>query len=190
MSDLQSRKESERAAPYQAYLDYREMGISRSLRKLHESYTAPTSPTDCPTTRLGTLEKWSAKFDWQKRIEDWQEHLRDEQEKADAQARLKERKKRAKILKKMRKAVDEGIDNIELESELDVKKFTALTRAFKVYMDTSMKQYNDLPTEKTDLTSGGKAVHVNFITEPVTQDKVSNRLKELGLAHLVDEHTN
>lgn len=203
---LQQRKKGESARAYQAYLDYREMGIARSLRKLSEMYnnidqyiefckhhsrdTAHTSPTDCPTQRLGTLENWSSQWGWQERIEEWQEHLRQEKEKADEQARLNERENRKILLEKMRKRIAGQMQFANLHDEQGIKAMNALTTAFKAYMDLSMKTYNDMPTERKDITSDDKPIAVNFITEVVPEDAVNDRLKALGLDNLVDEHTN
>lgn len=152
---------------YQAYLDYRAMGVKRSLRKLHESYTAPDAPSNCPTKRLSSLETWSARWRWQERIEDWIDTLATSREKEEKEARLEERQKRTKLLNKMRKIVKEGLDSAKLKTEDDVKKFNALMRAMKNYMELSMKQYNDLPTQRTDLTSDNKPLAVEFnITPP------------------------
>ena len=162
----------------------------RSLKKLHEQYTTHTSPTDCPTQRLGTLETWSSKWGWQERIEEWQEQLRIEQEKADEQARLDERQKRKDMLEAMREKIEDQMDEAGLGDAVSIKAMNALTNAFKAYMDLSMKTYNDLPTEKKDLTSDGQPLKVNFITEPVPEEMVKQRLKALGLDNLVDEHSS
>lgn len=187
MTDLQSKQKGESAKAHQAYLDYRDMGVSRSLRKLQEQYAALTSPADCPTKRLGTLESWSSNFDWQKRITEHDQQLQAEKAQADKQARTEERQRRTKMLNKIRKKVKEGIDNMQLETELDVKKFNSLMRAFKNYMELSMKQYNDLPIKQEEVTS--RNINVNFVTEPIPASEVDERLKQLGLAHYVEEQT-
>ncbi|PSN79604.1 hypothetical protein C8B47_10730 [filamentous cyanobacterium CCP4] len=74
-------------------------------------------------------------------------------------------------------------------NEDGIKAFEALTRAMKTYSDISMKHYNDLPTERKDLTSEGKSIEVNFITEPVDEALVNARLQAMGLSDYVDEQT-
>lgn len=187
MTDLQSKQKGESPKAHQAYLDYRDMGVSRSLRKLQERYAAHTSPTDCPTTRLGTLEKWSSAYDWQKRIAEHDQQLQAEKAEADKQARIDERQRRADMLEKMRNKIEKQMNHADLKTEDGTKAFTAWTRAMKFYIELSMKQYNDLPIKQEEVTS--RNINVNFNTEPIPEDMVNNRLKELGLAHYVEDQT-
>ncbi len=65
--------ESKRA--HTAFIDYALMGPGRSLRKLWDRYRGQSEgeagAEKPPTRRLATLEAWSSKFTWQKRIEAW-----------------------------------------------------------------------------------------------------------------------
>lgn len=184
---LQVRQKGETTRAYQAYLDYRAMGVARSLRKLHETYTAPTLPAECPTQRLGTLENWSSKWGWQARIAEWEAGIQAEKEAAETQARLDERQRRVSLLDAMRDKINAEMPHARLSTDEGVKAFTALTRAFKAYMELSMKQYNDLPTEKQEVAQ--RAINVNFNTEPIPPDLVQQRLEALGLAHFVESQT-
>ncbi|MGD9099372.1 MAG: hypothetical protein PVF45_02750 [Anaerolineae bacterium] len=51
-----------------ALRDYWLMGSGRSLRKLHQTYTKH-APGEPPTRHLRTLKGWSAKYQWQARID-------------------------------------------------------------------------------------------------------------------------
>ncbi len=94
-----------------ALRDYALMGDGRSLAKLHAHYLeraqeqargqsegktgarrTPGRPGSGlpPTTRLNTLERWSARFGWQARLQVWKELL-------DAQEEEKWRKRRAQL---------------------------------------------------------------------------------------------
>jgi hypothetical protein len=208
MSDLpsQQRQKGESAKAHQAYLDYRDMGVSRSQRKLLEMYASAEAyaefcksynrdialytPHNPPTTAksVTTIENWSRKFNWLKRIEDHDAELQKEREEAEAAVRLEERKKRANLLEKLRRKIDKQMLHADLSNEDGIKAFNAITKAITSYMTLSMKQYNDLPVEKKDLTSGGKPFSVNFVTEPIPEDQVQKRLQELGLANFLDEH--
>ena len=185
---LQQRLYRETEKAHRAYMDYREMGINRSLRKLQESYTAPDAPRDYPTKNLSTIENWSSKFQWQQRIAEWEQHQYNNREAEAEKDRYAERLKRGALLEKLRNKIESQMFKASLDEE-GVKAFQAMTQAIKAYADLSMKHYNDLPTERKDLTSKDKAITVNFITEPVSQDMVDSRLKALGLADMVDEQT-
>lgn len=186
---LQQRLHRETEKAHRAYRDYREMGINRSLRKLQESYIAPDAPRDYPTKNLSTLENWSSKFKWQDRIAEWEQHQYDNREAEAEKARHAERIKRGALLEKFRNKIEKQMSHADLSSDVGTKAFQALSTAFKAYADLSMKHYNDLPVERKDLTTKDKAINVNFITNPVPEDQVNNRLKELGLADMVDEQT-
>jgi hypothetical protein len=209
MSDLpsQQRQTGESAKAHQAYLDYRDMGVSRSQRKLLEMYANPAAyaefcksherdialyiPHNPPTVAKSTtvIENWSAKFKWLERIGAWDAHLQKEREGAEAAERLAERQRRADMLEKFRVKIDTALATIGVSDEDNnsIKAFSAVSNAIARYMTLSMKQYNDLPVEKKDITSNGKPLAVNFITEPISDEEVQNRLKELGLANFVNE---
>ena len=187
----QTRQKGESTKAHQAYLDYREMGVGRSLRKLQELYTcedAPHAPDNLPTKHITTIERWSSRYDWQTRIIEWEAYLQAEREAAAEKARQDEREKRARLLEKMRDKVEKQMMFADLSNEVGIKAFNAMTRAFKAYMDMSMKQYNDLPTEKTDLTSGGQTINVSFTDEVIPQSAIDKRLEALGLSSVVEAH--
>src|SRR5690348_2793316 len=183
------------------------MGVSRSHRKLLEMYSnaeayaefckthhrdiALYTPHNPPTVAKSTtvIENWSSKFQWLKRIEEHEAQLQKEREEAEAKERLAERQRRADMLEKFRKKIDKALATIGVSDEDNnsIKAFSAVSRAVTMYMNLSMKQYNDLPIEKQDVTSGGKPLAVNFLTEPIPEDQVKKRLQELGLSNFVDE---
>lgn len=92
-----ARMKGERTDANQALHDYALMGAGRSLRKLCDWYSgqsggkagaksgggpsASTSspPAQPPTKRLATLEAWSTRYDWQRRVAAWQalQHARE-----------------------------------------------------------------------------------------------------------------
>lgn len=186
---LQQRLHRETSKAFSAYIDYRDMGVSRSLRKLVESYTAPNAPQDCPTKNLTTIEGWSSKFKWQDRIAEWEQHQFDKREELLEQERHAERIKRGELLEKFRRKIEMNMWMATLQDDDSIKAFNALTRAMNTYMMLSMRHYNDLPTERKDLTSGDQPIAVNFITEPVPEDVVNERLELLNLSDYVDEQS-
>ena len=70
--DSLARQAGESPKAHAAFLDYVRMGPGRSLRKLHERYCRQSDvepPSDlAPTKRLRTLQEWSVRFAWQKRL--------------------------------------------------------------------------------------------------------------------------
>ena len=152
---------------HEAYIHYRDMGIQRSLRKLHERYTAPDAPTDCPTKRLSSLEDWSSRWRWQERLKEWNKHQTDIRAAEDEQARLDARIIRKKLLDRWYDKLDKQMFHANLGDFDGVQAFRAMTDSINKWMEQSRKEHNDLPTQKTDLTSGGKEMSVIFnITPP------------------------
>lgn len=160
--DAAGKKESPRQ--HAAYIDYRDMGPGRSLRKLAERYIAHDAPTVPPTTRLGTLETWSARFGWQARIAEWEKHQQALRDEAYEQARIQERVHRQKLLDRMRNKLEKQMMHANLHE--DHQAFTAFVNAWNKYMEQSRREFNDLPTSRTDVTSDGKEVNVAFHIQP------------------------
>lgn len=86
-----TRMKGERTDANQALNDYALMGAGRSLAKLCDHYkrgqnvgsslaqpgggvspAGRTPPAQPPTKRLPTLETWSSRYDWQRRVAAWQ----------------------------------------------------------------------------------------------------------------------
>lgn len=185
----QTRQKGETSKAYTAYIAYRDMGVTRSLRKLHNSYIAPTAPQHCPTKNLTTIENWSSRYGWQDRIKSYEQYLYDQRETLMEKDRYAERQKRTAMLEKFREKIDKQMFMANLQED-GIKAFEAMTRAIKTYAELSMKHYNDLPTERKDLTTDNKPFAVNFITEPVSQSEVDARLAALNLSSFVDEQTD
>lgn len=85
---LWDRQDNESTKAYQAFLDYRDMGVARSLRALHERYNGQMSSKP-PTKMINTIETWSVKNSWQERIKAWDEYQTEERNRAQMAARQK-----------------------------------------------------------------------------------------------------
>lgn len=87
------KRSTESKKAYQALRDYAYLGPARSLRRLHALYveqaadTAKDAPLP-PTVRLASLMAWSARHDWQARIDAWDRERDEEAERAVKAARL------------------------------------------------------------------------------------------------------
>ncbi len=70
------RQAAETDRSYAAFLDYCRMGPGRSLRQLYAVYRRQVGTTSSsekpPSTRLRTLQTWSAQFHWQDRLAAYQ----------------------------------------------------------------------------------------------------------------------
>lgn len=88
------RQPQESAKAHSAFLDYCRMGPGRSLGKLSAIYRQkdgdPTAGIP-PTRLLRTLERWSSKYGWQKRVEAWDAELQRQE-----QARWEERQRQVR----------------------------------------------------------------------------------------------
>lgn len=66
---LPGREKSERAEAYQAFLDYLNQGVARSMRRLWADYRVRSDAGDSvPSRRMSSLAVWSTKHRWQERI--------------------------------------------------------------------------------------------------------------------------
>lgn len=102
-----TRMKGERTDANQALHDYALMGPGRSLAKLCDWYKGRqqpagktrvnlggTPPSQPPTKRLRTLEAWSSRYDWQRRVAAWQA-LQNKRERQKWEERRKEWRERA-----------------------------------------------------------------------------------------------
>lgn len=62
---------SETDRAYKAFLDYIDMGATRSLHKLHAYYEGLSDSKARATSRMATLEGWSTVHRWQERVKDF-----------------------------------------------------------------------------------------------------------------------
>jgi len=184
----------ETTASNSAFVEYCRMGTKRSLRALQERFEEQADAVTNgdgdklpPTTKLKTIGEWSKDFNWVKRAEDYDQVIREERLKADEADRLEERQNRRAILKDMHKHVQDLMGSLDPS---DIKQFRLMIAAVDSYMSQSRSEWNDLPGQNFDITTGGQPLKVNFVTEPISQSAVDERLKLLGLGHLVDEQTD
>lgn len=71
---IPERLKGERGKAYNAFCDYCQMGVGRSLRKLHENYVVrlrDKGGTDLPTKHTTTLGRWSSRYAWQERAAEY-----------------------------------------------------------------------------------------------------------------------
>lgn len=157
---LQERIEGESKQAYQAYLDYRDM--AGSIADLHAEYMRRKKggkvAANIPSTRMRTLEGWSSAFQWQKRIEEWQKHENEQRVAAAETARIKERERRENLLDKWHSKIEKQMRHADLSTVEGIKAYRALTDALNKYFEQSRKEHNDMPTERRDITSGGKPI--------------------------------
>lgn len=119
----------------------------RSLQKAADKYYGKTS------ANKRQLEAWSADKFWQKRVtayEDHQAELARQEYEAD---RLEARVKRRQVI-----AALHGLLNRTMathQNELDPGKINQLASAAVKILDQSRAEFNDLPTNKQDITSNG-----------------------------------
>lgn len=150
MSDGNS-KESPKA--YQAYLDYRDMGVGRSLAKLNQHYGNKPS-------YVRQLQRWSADFDWQSRIKQFEQEQAEERV-AKLQAELDEMNERhvRLAIEQQEKATKQIADLIE------AKAFgsQAVVQLLKLATDLE-RLARGAPTEREEITGkDGSPVQVIFM---------------------------
>ena len=105
------KRSTESKKAYQALRDYAHLGPARSLRRLHALYveqaadTAKDAPLP-PTVRLASLMAWSARHDWQARVDAWDRERDEEAERAVRAARLRLALAAEKSAKRLEEIVD------------------------------------------------------------------------------------
>lgn len=194
-SQSQGSKRHESSTSHVAYICYRSMGASRSLRKLHDLFNDPVAyrnfcqkhaiqHSDKPPSKyISTIETWSKIWRWQERVKEWEQHLQIERSRLFQESRLEERDRRKMILDAMASKLAKSIKSVPHDNVNDVKQ---LFLAFKIYMDQSRHEHHDLQPEISNV-SEKQGVQVNFITEAIPDSMVQARLETLGLADLVEQ---
>ena len=144
------KRDSETRKAHNAFIAYRDMLPSPSLRQLAAQlgYKSVT-----------TVSRWSKKHDWQDRVEAWAAHQRAEHERVIAEQfaedRQQARQRRQNTVQALQGLLFRVMD--AHQSSLDPHTLNQLSNAAKTIMSESRAEYNDLPTHRTatDVTSGG-----------------------------------
>lgn len=132
----------ETSKAHRAFLDYIEMGNTRSLPKLHAQYEEAAQEKrgrQPPTVRAATIEGWSSKHHWQARVKALQV-LEAEQLQAEW------RDKRRALLQGFYVKVAQALGKLEVEGA----SLSEVTRAVKEVSDQLRSEYDDLPTQRIE----------------------------------------
>lgn len=128
---------------WEAFQIYRDMGTNRSLVKLGQTIGKNSK----------WLAQWSSKHEWMKRIEAYVKYLASEKSRADEQEREDERKQRREIVRFQTQLIKE--EGGKLSAKEKDKRTPSDVRAFlhnaESALEQSRKEYNDLPTKRTEL---------------------------------------
>lgn len=151
----------ESAKAYQAFLDYRDMGVNRSLAKLNERYGKKAS-------YIRQLQKWSALYDWQARIKQFEQEQAEERA-AKIQADLDEMNERHVKLaveqqEKARKQIEDLINARAFGSQ-------AVVQLLKIATDLE-RLARGAPTEREEIT--GSISHKVVFMVPQKGEKRNN----------------
>lgn len=92
------REKGETTKANKALRDYAQMGVSRSLHKLLQTYIK-SGMLNTPTTCLRTLANWSVKYRWQERCQTFDDLERQKEARAFEQAQWDWRQKRLDMTK-------------------------------------------------------------------------------------------
>lgn len=135
------KQDNESPQSFEAFSTYRNMGPERSLSKLAKEIGKSA----------GLMARWSAKYDWQKRIEAWDRHLDTQTQEELVLERKQTARRHLMISAHLQEAVLERLIGSHRVAKLDLSKLTA---SDLVRMTALAKQIDDLtlgnPTERTE----------------------------------------
>lgn len=153
--------DNESAKAYQAYLDYRDLGVYRSLAKLNQQYGKKAS-------YIRQLQKWSAQYDWQARIKQFEQEQAEERA-AKIQAALDEMNERhiELALAQQEKASKQIADLIEARAFGS----QAVVQLLKLATDLE-RLARGAPTEREEIT--GSISHKVVFVVPQKGEKRNN----------------
>jgi hypothetical protein len=167
--------------------DYATLGTTRSLRKLHDIYEQrakdalikDADPLQQPTMRTRsqkTLDGWSKRYSWQKRIEQWDELVKAEQLQLWGERQLLVRDQDWEHGGKLRKLAADILaaaplyvrETISVEYDDRGEMYKVVTRALDAHALEKIEALAsklqrlaaEMETNRTDITSGGKAIKV------------------------------
>jgi len=152
------RAKTETTKANAALHDYVMMGAGRSLQKLHQRYTKD-APREPPTKHLRTLKKWSSCYDWQSRIEAWEEAERERERQEYEAERLEWRGRRRQMLQGFFSQLAKALQKFDPEGAT----LGQLTQAVRTVTQELRAEYDDLPTERHDVTTGGQPIAITTI---------------------------
>jgi hypothetical protein len=147
---------------YNAFCAYRDLGIHRTLQKAAQIHYGRED------ANKRQLETWSAKYDWVKRAAAYDEKERQQYEAALAkdyeQERLRERERRQTTVKKLQDMLAKLMRE-QMNVEMSPSEFNALSNAAKTVLNESRAEYNDMPTQRQELSGpDGNAIEVKGYT--------------------------
>ena len=196
-----TRRDGETTKGHAAFIDYALMGPGRSLRKLCDRYRGQKDgepgAEKPPTTRVATLEEWSAKHEWQKRIAAWdKERQQVEQAHIDTRRRalleanwetgealrglaadiLAQAPNFLKTTRKLVKGHEGQPDREVITLGIDIAamlKALALANEFQ-------QQAVGMPQKSVDVTSGGESVGVTVDLSNLSIEQLTALAKTLS----------
>lgn len=177
--------ESNRA--YSAFCAYRDMGV-RSLRELLKRFQQASNGTQTPpTTRWTTLSTWSTRYNWVERCAIWdteQKQLAEIRAATDARNAIHAaREVRRGFINALGDQLAKTINDLEQKQTLlsaNTGLLNYFTRALETYLEQSRREYNDMPTERRDLTTKGNELPAsrNVILDGITDDEIDRILTQ------------
>jgi len=137
-----ARCKGERQNANDALHDYYLMGSARSLSKLATQYRESTKPV--PTRQLSRLKIWSTTFKWQDRIA----QAKEQQNQAE---RERKREQRKQLLDGLLVKAAEGLQALDVRGA----SFGQVTNAVRTVVQELRAEYDDLPTQKQEISGAG-----------------------------------
>jgi hypothetical protein len=156
MPNLWERREDETPKAYKAFTHYLHLDVDRSLVKVSEIIYGGKS-----TVNVRQLERWSVKHDWVKRAQAWDDHQRAKEAREYEKQRREAKEDRLKMIRSLKVQVAKAVVRLKPgDDEHGPGSFSTreLIEAFKVIMEQERIEYDDMPTSKTDITSGGRRI--------------------------------
>ena len=160
-SELWQRQETDTDASFKAFNIYLRMSGKRSLSRLVELVGKKSGYSR-------VLERWSGENNWQARVQAYDAHL-EAIDLADYEdKRLASRKTRQSIVQGLEsflgRMMEDSVDKNNNRLDLTISELQSIASAAKTIMTESRNEFNDLPTQRKELTGkNGSKLTFNLV---------------------------
>jgi len=156
--DLWQQRPDENEKQYRAFVDYRDMGVSRSLNNLLGKYRQQTANKP-PTKRHRTLADWSTRYDWQVRVEAWDHAQTKSIEEANAERRRIVQENAWHDYEFIRKVIDKKVklysDTNYVADPNDIRNMIGLMKQADDYVRRAVGLPDKISESKSEVAHSG-----------------------------------
>ena len=162
-NNIWERQESDTEKSYQAFNIYMLLGSKRSLQKAWKQYKNSSKPV------AGYFSQWSVDHNWQARVQSYDAYLAAIDLADYEDKRLASRKTRQSIVQGLEsflgRMMEDSVDKNNNRLDLTISELQSIASAAKTIMTESRNEFNDLPTQRKELTGkNGGAIETKDVS--------------------------